>query len=76
MPKSMPKKSRGRSRELPKAPENSEPGSWPALRGTLPDIQREASTLETLHWSRGHVGGYSDACIMVGCLYNSLMLVL
>ena len=28
----------------------SESGSWPALRGTLPDIQREATALETLHW--------------------------
>ena len=32
-------------------------GSWPALRGTLPDIQREASTLKALHWRRGHGGG-------------------
>ena len=52
MPKSMPKSHAA-------APKNSEPGSWPALRGTLPDIQREATALETLHWCRGHGGGYT-----------------
>ena len=44
-----------------RAPGNSDHskiGSWPALRGILPDMQREATALETLHWCRGHGGGY------------------